>query len=492
MVAGGAGRVPRARAAVTVGPEHTFPGGDNRSCDICVHPSTGQPHVVWETNDGHIKYSYYDGSRWRAPEQVPGAVNVGARHDRFRNGAVSMVIDSRGRVHIVYSTTGPPNRLYHIRQKAAGRAWSTPVLVHDGRRAELTWVQMARNRRDELFVTFEQGFRGYRCEHNGSSWVGPTPLIARTSHVHCVAVGPDDVPRIIFKAKRRGYEAYLATRRRTGWKVAQITNEGGRVDEPFGAVDALNRLHVIWSKCAEEGHDAVLKYQTYTGSTMTGTEIAKSNAHNFCRLVFDEGGATYAFMPRRYPPKFVVREAKGGRWSAPIPLGGRRQGYWFFEADAHGNEVHVVYSNWYGPDRPKSVTYRRITRTKGAAKKPSRVGTGLMPDPSNPRWLLQRFINSFEFWKCAPNTAKIVPSSDALVVAETGRQYAFYAPNGSHFKRSFAADLSEARGAFRARWFNPRNGRFRAPFRVSAAPAVKLTLPTDEDWALLLDKRERE
>jgi len=376
-------------AAVRVGPEHVFPGRDVGSCDIAVHPATGQPHVVWETKDGHIRHCAFDGTRWGEAEQIPGPEQVGARHDRFRNGAVTTAIDEAGRLHVVYTTVGPPNGLYHIQQVKAGGPWSKPVQIHDGKRAELTWVQMAGGRGGELFVTFEQGFRAFRCERGGGKWRKAVPLIGMTSHCHYVAVGPDGVPRIVFKAKRpEGYEAYVALRRRGGWKAQQITRDGGHVDSPSGAIDAKGQLHVLWNRCDEEGHAAELKYGVFSGSVMRGAVIAKSNAHSFCRLVIDADGAFYAFMPRRYPPKFVVREPGSRQWSDPIAFGEPRQGYWFFEAAAHGKDVHVVYSNWYGVDRRKPVTYRKISRAKGRAPEARRQGAGLRPDPDNPRWLL--------------------------------------------------------------------------------------------------------
>ncbi|UCD28419.1 MAG: hypothetical protein JSV03_15260 [Planctomycetota bacterium] len=104
---------------------------------------------------------------------------------------------------------------------------------------------------------------------------------------------------------------------------------------------------------------------------------------------------------------------------------------------------------------------------------------------------LRKFIDSFEFFKCMPRITDIVKSDDAVVLAERGRQYAFYAPNGNHFANRFTADLSEAGNIkFRARWFNPRKGIFGKPFKVSARSSVKFTLPTDEDWALLLDRNK--
>ncbi|MHC4441573.1 MAG: DUF6298 domain-containing protein [Planctomycetota bacterium] len=104
---------------------------------------------------------------------------------------------------------------------------------------------------------------------------------------------------------------------------------------------------------------------------------------------------------------------------------------------------------------------------------------------------LRKFIDSFAFWKCIPRISGIVPTGDAVILAEAGTQYAFYAPNGNHFSNSFTANLSETpKTTFRARWFDPRKGSFSKPFQVTAGPSVKFTLPTDDDWALLLDKKK--
>ncbi len=100
---------------------------------------------------------------------------------------------------------------------------------------------------------------------------------------------------------------------------------------------------------------------------------------------------------------------------------------------------------------------------------------------------LRKFIDGFEFWKCTPRLEDIVKTPDAVVLAEAGRQYTFYAPNGPHFGNSFTADLSGAEGkTFQARWFDPRAGEFGEPFKVQPGKEVKFTLPSDEDWALLL------
>ena len=100
---------------------------------------------------------------------------------------------------------------------------------------------------------------------------------------------------------------------------------------------------------------------------------------------------------------------------------------------------------------------------------------------------LRKFIDSFEFWKCEPRVEDVVAGDDAVVLAEPGRQYAFYAPNGNHFNSRFTANLSEAAEAqFQARWFDPRSGDFGEPFAVTAGPSVVFESPTDQDWALQL------
>ncbi len=101
---------------------------------------------------------------------------------------------------------------------------------------------------------------------------------------------------------------------------------------------------------------------------------------------------------------------------------------------------------------------------------------------------LRTFINSFNFWECYIRNTSIVSSNNALVLAKTDEIYAFYMPNGNNFGNSFTANLSEASGSFRARWFNPRTGTWQPEFTVFGGTSPNFTAPTDEDWALLLDR----
>ena len=131
--------VGKSRAAVEVGPEHSFEAG--HSVDICVNPLTGQPHIIWESLGGEIRYTYYTGSEWAATVTVPGPTNVGCYDDTGRIAddiGLTMEIDSSGYIHIAYVTNN--TTIYHIHQTASG--WSMPVLVHDGGTSALSWVNL--------------------------------------------------------------------------------------------------------------------------------------------------------------------------------------------------------------------------------------------------------------------------------------------------------------------------------------------------------------
>jgi hypothetical protein len=79
----------------------------------------------------------------------------------------------------------------------------------------------------------------------------------------------------------------------------------------------------------------------------------------------------------------------------------------------------------------------------------------------------------------------------AQVLAKPGEVYAAYLPAATQTGR---IDLAGAPGAFRLRWYNPRQGRFEGEERtVRGGSSVPLGTPPaerEEDWAVLL-RRQR-
>jgi hypothetical protein len=61
---------------------------------------------------------------------------------------------------------------------------------------------------------------------------------------------------------------------------------------------------------------------------------------------------------------------------------------------------------------------------------------------------------------------------------------AAYLPNGA----AVTFDLTTLAGSLAARWYDPREGRFRDEVRVQGGGPVELRPPDDQDWALLVQK----
>lgn len=82
------------------------------------------------------------------------------------------------------------------------------------------------------------------------------------------------------------------------------------------------------------------------------------------------------------------------------------------------------------------------------------------------------------FWRMKPQGTL---SSTGICLAEPGREYLIYAPEGG----IFTVDLStDPKANYEARWFNPRIGKFAGSVVVKVAGIVKFHCPDANDWIL--------
>lgn len=344
-----------AETEVVLGPSRAF--GPGNACAIRVDRRTGEPHVVWEDREGRLLHSHCSGGTWSEPARVGDANDVGAIATH-RAGAVAMEIDPAGRVHVVYIAG---NAIHHVHQDGDG--WSEPALIYDGGDRGLCWPSLAGTSRGELYLIFEMGHNTRRCHFDGATWSAPVRVDTTNvaSHAWDIKVGPDDRPHVVFQARTgENSEAYYATIEGGEWRVTRVTEEEHYVDCPALTIGPSGKLHVIWT-VLEETEVGHLKWSEFDGrSRMSGATVpVKTQAHNFSRLLCDAEGRLYAFLPRRFPPKLVVRA--DGEWLPVVEMGGEKQGFWFLEADAYGDQVHVVHSSWRHYETVTPVTYRRIT-----------------------------------------------------------------------------------------------------------------------------------
>jgi hypothetical protein len=341
---------------VVLGPEETL--GRGYSCDIAVDHKTGEPHIIWEDLEGHLLHSRRAEEGWQEPERIEVGLPVGATAVH-RAGAVAMTIGPDGGVHACFIAN---NGIYHVRQTEGG--WSEPTLICQGTdQVGLAWPSLVGTSDGQLHVIFERGHHAHHCHFDGANWSSPQRIDREnvSSHAWDIIVDSDGNPHLVFHARRgENSEGYYATMADGEWRVTRITEEEHWVDCPGLAIDPDGKFHVVWT-ILEEVEAGRMKYSELgEPHILTGDLVpVETQAHNFTRLLCDARGILYAFLPRRFPPKLVVR-AEGG-WLPVVALGGEKQGFWFLEADVHGTDVHAVYSCWRQYETITPITYRTVT-----------------------------------------------------------------------------------------------------------------------------------
>jgi hypothetical protein len=104
-------------------------------------------------------------------------------------------------------------------------------------------------------------------------------------------------------------------------------------------------------------------------------------------------------------------------------------------------------------------------------------GTGAFLAP------LSAFVSHVAFERMDPADA-LALSGNAYVLAEKGQSYVAYLYDGGTLR----LDLRGVSGTFEARWYDPRNGSFRAAGSVAGGQERSFTAPAAGDWTLHLRK----
>jgi hypothetical protein len=171
--------------------------------------------------------------------------------------------------------------------------------------------------------------------------------------------------------------------------------------------------------------------------------------------------------------------------------------------EEYGYEDHYPYWAPYKPPAASADADRRAAwemsmagcyQTTGETAK---RGTGVPPDTGggfvNGRGddtmvmlkgyaHMVRFFTSFDWWKTEPDDELV--NNGAFCIAETGKAYVVYLPNGG----SVTVKLVSTR--YDANWFNPRNGEYLKSGIAEGTTWTSPAAPDHQDWVLLLTKSE--
>ncbi len=99
--------------------------------------------------------------------------------------------------------------------------------------------------------------------------------------------------------------------------------------------------------------------------------------------------------------------------------------------------------------------------------------------------VLSRFMQRVSFWRMTPQPEL---SSTGCCLAERGKQYIVYAPDGG----AFTVDLSDAKGPLSGEWLNPVTGGSVPCAPVVGGKKVEFVTPFDNDGVLFVRRVDRE
>jgi uncharacterized protein DUF5060 len=100
---------------------------------------------------------------------------------------------------------------------------------------------------------------------------------------------------------------------------------------------------------------------------------------------------------------------------------------------------------------------------------------------------LRNFFERVEWWKLEPRPDLV--SSNALCLAETGKRYVVYLPDGGSAWLNSQLSISKGFAAFEVTRFDPRSGKLSRLETTTAENWPSPQMPKNENWVFLLEPR---
>ena len=91
-------------------------------------------------------------------------------------------------------------------------------------------------------------------------------------------------------------------------------------------------------------------------------------------------------------------------------------------------------------------------------------------------------LQQFKYWKMNPANEFVRGSDEAYCLAEYGKQYIVYAPNGGMIRMN----LPGAAKGLHAEWLDPRTGEHSAIGEIDVHTLYQIQAPDHCDWILLI------
>jgi len=147
---------------------------------------------------------------------------------------------------------------------------------------------------------------------------------------------------------------------------------------------------------------------------------------------------------------------------------------------------HVMWADW-SYENPVEHTYGSIGRAWVPLKpldqhlfKPDQLGADCVGHKQLK--IAIDALQQFKYWKMNPANELVKGSDEAYCLAEYGKQYIVYAPNGGMIRMN----LPGANAGLNAEWLDPRTGENRPIGTIDASSLYQIQAPDNSDWVLLI------
>lgn len=94
---------------------------------------------------------------------------------------------------------------------------------------------------------------------------------------------------------------------------------------------------------------------------------------------------------------------------------------------------------------------------------------------------MRDFFEGFSWWKLQPHPE--IVDKNTLCLAEPGKRYVLYFPKGG------TTNANVLKGWYRAKWYNPREGKYVKKMKLLVDSSQPFTAPDTEDWVLTLERQ---
>jgi hypothetical protein len=323
---------------------------------VGLHPSLavdarGSAHIAYyDQQDGkgdeRIKYTYFDGFRWRTEVVV---------EDANLRGSSALVLASSDVPLIAYNRTGE-NSSVHLARRTSGN-WTSETVSTEGLATQTVDLVL---RSDEVHIVYYDGNERqllHTTERFGS-WTTSVIDTGGVGEYAALAVAPNNTLAVSYYDRSNGDLKYATWNETSRTWSSEIVDASGNVGEWTDLIfDPLNQPHISYLATLADGQQYTVKHAFNDGNEWQISDIADDSGGfvNGTSIAIDPrdiptGGSSEPIPLISYDSRDglrLLRKTSGDTWQNTRIDQGDVGGGSSLVRDADGYEHIAYYDSWY-------------------------------------------------------------------------------------------------------------------------------------------------